>query len=156
MTITSALITRFWNYWGNWEGRRGQLREWVNPWLENTQSQITVSALKRKPKDTHCTVRHSFRALFCSRHLNAIKKPDSLQQALKAGGRKKVAKRERTQEEGHAQLTWQCQTFFSTFSPSDDLIPENLHRWTKPQLKPSPWLYLAGQLQVKLIQKAQF
>lgn len=38
-------------------------------------------------RDTHWTVRHSFNAAFCSRHLSTMKKPDSLQQLLKAGQR---------------------------------------------------------------------
>lgn len=39
--------------------------------------------------NTHCRVRHSFRAAFSPRHLNTMKKPDSLQQWLKAGGRER-------------------------------------------------------------------
>lgn len=39
--------------------------------------------------NTHHCVRQSFSAAFSSRHLNAMKKPDSLQQWLKAGGRRR-------------------------------------------------------------------
>lgn len=38
----------------------------------------------------HCAVRHSFIAVFSSRHLNTIKKPDSLQQWVKAEEEKHV------------------------------------------------------------------
>lgn len=43
--------------------------------------------------NTHCRVRHSFRAAFSPRHLNTMKKPDSLQQWLKAGGREREERR---------------------------------------------------------------
>lgn len=40
--------------------------------------------------NTHCAVRHSFIAPFSSRHLKAIRKPDSLQQWVKAEEEKHV------------------------------------------------------------------
>lgn len=35
-------------------------------------------------QNPHCATRHSFIALFTSRHLKTMKKPDSLQQCVKA------------------------------------------------------------------------
>lgn len=45
---------------------------------------------------THCSVRQSFIAAFSSRHLNTMKKPDSLQQWLKAEEEKHVQHRRKT------------------------------------------------------------
>lgn len=45
-----------------------------------------------KRNDPHSAVRHSFIAVFSSRHLNTIKKPDSLQQWVKAEKEKHTRK----------------------------------------------------------------
>lgn len=86
--------------WLCWQPLRGSVRviERVGkPMEKRLVGQIRRATLLRecwkKEKNTHCAVRHSFSAAFSSRHFNTIKKPDSLQQWLKAGGRRKVAER---------------------------------------------------------------
>lgn len=57
---------------------------------------------------TYWTVRHSFRAAFCSRHLNTMKKPESLQQLLKAA----QIWRQRQQKRNRLQYQYYCLTIY--------------------------------------------
>lgn len=54
-------------------------------WTVIFGSRSTIMKIVDEQKhNSHCAVRHSFIAAFSSRHLNTIKKPDSLQQWVKA------------------------------------------------------------------------